>query len=333
MAVQSYSIEIKSINMYKFNALKGVLPVTPDKQSSINLIPQVQELAIYESIFEPLIRAEIAVVDYIGLFTNFPLTGEEIIIITYENIGDISVSDVPETRRFVFAIDAVEDISIENKNRATGYIIKCVSIEALANSLGTIQKSYKGNIIDTVGKVLTEHVYDRIDKFYPSYMPPNFEIEGNSTQPMTIVIPNMRPFQALDMLHKLVKSNDTSRYAYMFYQNANGFNFKTLQGMIKDTDSLALANNNKYKFLSDEISGTETSMLKNEGRVINNIKFNKRHSSIQKVATGYFNNNLFEIDIAQKAVRSTPAKREEVETIERHDFNTAAYKGWADFIC
>lgn len=323
MAVQSYSIEINAINIYKFGSLKTGIPSTPNGKTSLNIMPQVHEVTVYESIFAPVIKCEIAVFDYIGLFTNFPMTGEEVVIVEYKNIGDETV------RKWTFAIDSITDITADSKNRAVGFIISCVSIEGLANVLGPIQQGYRGTPTQISKQIFEEHIVQRIKQFYPSYISPNIFAEDNATSSSVIVVPNMHPIAAIDMVNDLADSEIPDKYTYLFYQNSRGFNFRTLQNLTQGSNAKRYAYKNRYKFFSDEISEKESNM-NNDVRVVSNLSFNKRHSSMQKVAAGYFNNNLFEINIAQKSVFSTRTTLDNIVTISKDKLNTVDYQQWAE---
>ena len=58
-------IKISNIEIEKFN-----------KRDKMSLMPQFMELTIYQSMFESTITAEMLVHDPIGLFVNYPFTGE-----------------------------------------------------------------------------------------------------------------------------------------------------------------------------------------------------------------------------------------------------------------
>lgn len=328
MAVQSFSIIIDQITIHKFKSLKSGLSATPDKRNSLNIIPQVHEISIYESIFEPILKCEIAIIDYIGLFTNFPLTGEEIVVISYRNVGD---DGAVNTREWTFAIDEIKDIAIKDDNRALSYMISCISIEALANSIGTVQKAYRGTPIQISKRIFEENIIKRIQEFYPGYRTPNIYTEDNATDNYALVIPNMHPIAAIDMVNDLTYSQVPDKYTYLFYQSINNvFNFRTLQGLISAPNARRNARRNSYKFFSDEIAEVGSNM-QNETRIVSKLAFNRRHSSLQKVAAGYFNNKLFEINIAQKAVHSTPTRVDDsyVSTMTKYPFNTTEYTEWA----
>jgi len=330
MAAQSFSINIESINVYKFKGLQSGKPIVADKQNSLNIMPQVVEVSLYESIFRPLMKCELVVNDFIGLFVNFPLTGEEIVEITYENIGDMKLgNEATSTRSWLFAIDEIRDISFKDDSRAMSYIISCVAIEGLANSLGTVQQFYHDKPIEISRKIFYDHIVNRIKQFFPSYKEPMVWVEDNDLSEHTIVIPNMHPLAAIDMVNDLTYSQTKNKYSYLFYQTNNGFSFRTLQDHFMNQAQRTWAYENRYKYFSNEIAELD-SRLNNQERIVSKIAINRRHSSMQKIATGYFNNNLFEINIAQKAVHSTKTDidSEHLSFIEDNKLNTRAYIDW-----
>lgn len=330
MAVQSYSIKIDSIIISKFGSLMSGIQTIPDKNNSLNILPQVHEVSIYESIWNPVIKCEIAVIDFIGLFTNFPLTGEEIVTIEYSNIGDVQANEVDSKRRWTFAIENISDISVKPDNRAMSYVITCMSIEGLANVLGTVQQGYRGNPVDISKNIFEDHIVQRVKQFFPSYQSPNIFAENNSLGDYVIVVPNMHPIAAIDMVNDLTYTQVPDKYTYLFYQNNDGFNFRTLQGLISGNNARRRALRNKYKYFSDEIAEAN-SIMNNETRIVSKLAFNKRHSTMQKVAAGYFNNNLFEINIAQKAIHATRGNVDDpdVKTLASNKLNTTDYTEWA----
>lgn len=332
MAALSYSIKIDSIVIHKFGSLRSGIKGIPDKNNSMNILPQVQEVTIYETIWSPVIKCELAVADFIGLFTNFPLTGEEIITIEYTNVGDEADKVADSKRTWTFAIDRISEISMKSDNRAMSYIITCMSIEGLANVLGTVQQGYRGTPVKISTQIFEEHIIQRVKKFFPSYVPPPVFTEDNSLDSYVIVVPNMHPIAAIDMVNDLTYSQVPNKYTYLFYQNNNGFHFRTLQGLQEGTNKRRRAVQNGYKYFSDEVAETG-SRMNNEVRVVSRLAFNKRHSTMQKVAAGYFNNNLFEINIAQKAIHATRAKIDDplndAEMLFPYKFNTESYTKWA----
>lgn len=325
--VSNSSYEIESIIMYKFKALQGGAIPKPDKKVAIDITLQVQETSLFESIFSPVMRAELAVADPIGLVHNFPISGEEAIFIKYKNTSD------QITNTLYFIIEDIGSITYEDDGRIAGYVIKLVAIEAYANALQRIQQSYEGTTPEIAKKLFDEHIDQKLKKFFPSYKTQPMFVEQNETMGQVIVIPNKNPFAAMAMLTDLaVNENDYKKYSFLFYQDLNGFNFRTLQGIHMSATSRDMAIRNTYRYLSNEISD-ERSGLNNEGRVITSLHFPRRIATFGKMAAGFFHNNLFEINIAQKSLHGTHTKynsdteedKDQIETVYENKLNTKEY--------
>lgn len=339
-----YSVEVSSIFLCKFGALAGGVPTVGDRKNIINLLPQVQEISIYESIFSPIMRAELAIYDPIGLFVNFPLSGEEIVIINYRNAYDGKLLNTgfekgdelferPKERTLTFVIESVDSLNAGMDARDQMYMIRCVALEAWANAKQTVQKGYLNKSVPDVAKeVHEEFINGRLRKLFPAYQTPNFIIENNDTLTSTFIIPNLAPFSAMSLLSDMaVSANKDLFHTYLFYQNHSGFNFVSMQGLFNKPNMRRKAFKNKYIYKSTEIvndNGTE-SPLYNEGRVVSSMTVNKRHSSLEKLALGYFHNNHFEINIAQKAVWGESTLVEKAKTIYDNQLNTDIYTNLA----
>lgn len=301
MADTSFTLEVQSITIHKFGSVVGISDpknITPDKKSSLDITPQVVQVNLYENLFMPVMRAELSVVDLIGLFVNFPISGEEIIIIRYKTVRD----DVSEESVLFFIIDSITDINIGDDNRSMSYIINCVALEAYANARQNVMKAYKDkNLVEISHNIFKDYITSPLKRILPGYTPKEWRADMNEMEPMTFVVPNMSPFFAINALSELAVSEKQGEHTYLFYQTMHGFNFRTLQGLFGDNRTLEDAKKNTYRYLAEE-SNEQYSTLKNEGRVITNFRINRRHATFQKVAAGYIQNRLFEVNIPQKAI-------------------------------
>jgi hypothetical protein len=94
----------------------------------------------------------------------------------------------------------------------------------------------------------------------------------------------------------------------LFYEDLEAFNFVTIQKLIKDARENSKAIENKpYTYVSDIEQGMKLSKDDPNDILyqITNIANNKRFSSIEKIAGGYYQNELFEISLLQKSFEST----------------------------
>lgn len=326
MTVNSHTYQIDSMILYKFGSLISGAPTVADKINSIDITLQAQEISVFESIFSPVIRAEIAVIDPIGLLVNFPLSGEEALYIRFKNIFD------QITRELYFVIDKVAYLNIADDARSMGYVLHCVAIEAYGNAKQTVQQAYHNTIPQIASDVYQQHVQKRVNDVFPKYQPLNLYVEDNDTRPQTVVIPNIHPFPAMRMLAEMaVNENSDRKHTYLMFQTATTFNFCTMQGLFEPTSRASRrvkAVKNKYVYISDQIEQPD-SKLNNEGRVVTSMVVNQRLSSFHKLSLGYFHNNLFEINIGQKAVWGQPTRADEVNTMYPNLLNTMSYIGLA----
>lgn len=318
MSDNTFALEIDSIILYKFGSLVSGLGKA-DKNTSIDISLQVQEVSVFESIHRQSLKCEIAVVDQVGLLFNFPISGEEAVVINYRNVKDNITSTL------YMIIDSVSDISTADDARSMAYVINCTSIESYANSKQTVQQAYHDTSPNIVKNIFDQHIVQRIKRVFPEYIPQTLFVENNDVQQSTVVIPNLHPFAAFSML-ALMSGEFKNRFTYLMYQTIKSYNFRTVQSMIDPNavNQRRKAFNLKYMYLSNQISD-KSSKMNNDGRVVQKLTVNKRLSSFQKLSAGYYHNNLFEINIAQKAVWGQPTRTEEIPTIYDNQLNTVTY--------
>jgi hypothetical protein len=319
MSVSNYTYELQSIVLYKFGALVSGIKTIPDMKTSIDISLQVHEVSIFQSLFSQYLKCELAVVDGIGLLFNFPVSGEEAVEIKYKNIVDDQVVTL------YMVVDSIDSISVSPDTRTMAYMINCISIECYANNKQTVQQAYHDTTPNIVKKVFNDHIVSRIQQVFPQYIPQPLFVENNDLQSQTVVIPNIHPFAAMSMLAEM--SGETSKkFTYLIYQTTSMYNFRTLQGLFNPaTPSRRKAKKNNYIYMSNQFTDGSSSKLQNEGRVVAKLTINQRLSSFGKLSMGYYHNNLFEINIAQKNVWGQPTRTEDIPTIYPNQLNTATY--------
>ena len=312
-------LELKIINVWieKFNFT--------DK---IDLLPQFVELSIYQSIFEPTIKAEMLINDNIGLFANYPFTGEEIITFEYQQLSGFDVTK-PDIKKIKFIISGVRDIAIDDRARAMMYIIDMKSLEFLQNTRKYVSHAYHDLAEDMAEKVYNTYISeDTKDKFEQSKP----FVKEESIKVRNLVIPNLRPFQAIQWLAKHAVAKDyENRFLYLFYEDLESFNFVTIQKLISDAQNKKQELKDKcYKYVSDiELADSQKLAKDYHLRLITNMVNNKRFSSIEKIAAGYYQNELFEISLLQKAYNSTVTELDTNNkpkySLEQNPLNTKEY--------
>ena len=151
-----------------------------------------------------------------------------------------------------------------------------------------------------------------------------------------MVVPGIRPFHAISWLAKHAVAKETDKhFLYLFYEDLKQYNFVTIQQIIEDAlKQRETLRKNKYRYISDigSLSKSTTGDQNQDLRVITNIVNNKRFSSIEKITSGYYQNELFEINMLQKAYASTPTELDEtyqydknIPSLGEHSLNTPGY--------
>jgi hypothetical protein len=310
-------IKVTSIWIEKFNFT--------DKQ---NLLPQFVELSIYQSIFEPTIKAEMLINDNIGLFANYPFTGEEIITIEYQQLSNVGVGK-PATKKIKFIISGVRDIGIDDRARAMMFIIDLRSLEYLQNTRKMVSHAYNDLVEDMAEKLYEKYISEDTKEKFNQVKP---FVKEESLKVRNLVVPNLRPYQAIQWLAKHAVAKDyENKFLYLFYEDLEAFNFVTIQKLIEDALKKKQELQDKaYKYVSDiELHNLYDKRDDSDLRLITNIVNNKRFASIEKIAGGYFQNELFEISLLQKAFNSTVTEldidKKPEFALEKNPLNTKEY--------
>ena len=292
-------------------AISDVSIMKFDGSDKMSIMPQFTELTLYQSIFEPVMKAEMLINDSIGLFVNYPFTGEEIVTVTWRqnNINDISTT-------LKFIIRGVRNVAMADRARSLMYVVDLTSLEFLQNTRKNVSHAYNDLCENMAEKIYNEYIKNDTQTKFQVTKPFNKE---ESLKIRSLIVPNLRPFQAIQWLAKhAVAKNSDNNYLYLFYEDNEAFNFVTIQKLIQDGTAKAKADK-KYRFVSDIEQGMSSASEQNDILYqISNIVNNKRFSSIEKIAGGYYQNELFEISLLQKSFTSTVKELDTTEKGSNH---------------
>jgi hypothetical protein len=280
------------------------------KSEKVSLMAQFVEFNYYESLFQPIIKATLLVNDTISLHTNFPLLGEETVEITIENTIDDkndsrvttpTTTAVQNITTHKFMVSDVRRLVPDDKSRSAIYALDLYSMEYYHNSRQSVQKAYRETYDQIVPKILKEYLQTEATKINTF----NFEPAKGI---VTTVVPNMQPLAAIRWLAQRAVPNDATHFNYMFFETMDGFHFETLQKMYKQTGQ-----KKSYIYFSDMTESARAATTSAQRTSLDQcsvtaIEFAKRYSTTEKIVTGFYENEYFEIDIFNKKVTSTPTE-------------------------
>lgn len=227
---------IKSQDLLRFAGdikLKEVQIISLNGQTA-NVINQIVSIEIYEDLFSPFISLTLVLresVDYINLF---PFVGEE-----YLDIEVVTpATDIPIKGRFyIYKITDRE----YTKDKEVVYALKAISEEFLTDSNVKISKAYSGNISESVENLLTKGGLNTKKDY-------TIERTTNSTK----VVANF--WNPIFTINKLSTSalNKSFSPSYLFYENRNGFNFRSIDELLKQKTYQTFVKDNYTRSVRDD---------------------------------------------------------------------------------
>ena len=269
----------------------------------INIIPQVVNLSIYENIDEPFMRAEIYLNDMISLVNNFPIIGEEFVVVIFEN-DEVSMP---------FFVEYIENIKLEKKGTTSNYIMSLVNPLSIADSMTNVMKAYRGPVSSMVRGIYNDYIVDGVRQLtensagFAYVVSRHLTTHNFLTVPVVeeslgddngvVCIPNMKPVHAIKWLaSKAVPKNYSESYDYKFFQSSKGSVFATTHYLVNKSKN-NIKTDRKYIYIGENALVNKTNY--EHKNVIKNLYVHNRHKTISKITDGYFQNMFFEINLAR----------------------------------
>lgn len=186
--------------------------LTNTSGDTLDIQDLVAEINVYEQLGQPILLADITVVDASGLYSKFPVTGQE------------TVQAVITRGDFKFELDmhvaAVKDYTIVNDFTVT-YRLDCVQKEYFHNSLQLVSESYEGNITSIAESIFQDYLYTNID----------FKEETQGTY--KVVIPSWNPYKAIRWL--MGRARDSFNIPFVCYNTLrNGLYMVSLKSLFEE---------------------------------------------------------------------------------------------------
>ena len=225
------SLEVGTASKFIVNELSIVT-----KSGKLDISGLYEELNIFDSILLPVISGSILISDSIGLSAKLIFDGSESILI------DLSKSQGSNVLNYKKAFRVYKQSDRENVNQnSEKYILHFVSDEMMFSDQQLVNQAYKTTYSDIVKKILSVYLKTPSNKL-------NGIIE-TSTGIRDVVIPNLRPLDAIDWCAK--RAIDEKRSAnFLFFENNLGYNFVTLSTLLSQPELF------KIKFSAKNLEST-----------------------------------------------------------------------------
>lgn len=286
-----------------------------DGTETLNIFNLVRSIDIYESLTNYTVSADIYIAEGIELINNFPLAGEERVSITFQTPSRQSIT-------YEFLVSKIDSQRSNDAGNLKSYVLRCVTEDLLINSFKTFSKRYKDKKYDeALIEVITQDLGTTVGA-------PDVE---KTKGEFDFTVNNVRPFQVVDLLCERAISGEGNKSSiFFFYQDNQGYHFKTLEKLIKERKAGA----EHLQFFYDTRNRVED--YEKGINVRNIIAYDTvtQGSSIEKVKSGAMRMRVHEFDIRtgeyyKKEEYINPSDNGGYEKLDgASDFNSSAFNGY-----
>jgi hypothetical protein len=199
-------------------------------EDGVNIQSLVSEMNIYEGINKNSVAGTLVILDSINLIGNLPIQGTERLSFKLSTPGAHEfghIVDCSEETGYPMHVYKLTDKKQLNEGTCS-YILHFCSREFLRSLRTRVSESFEGTIDEMVTKILADENY--LDSKKTLF----YQKTRNQDK---LVVPNMRPFKAIEMLSKRALSDQTESNSagYHFYETTKGFHFRSFESMSVDS--------------------------------------------------------------------------------------------------
>ena len=213
------SFEIKKSTQFRINEL-----VIVTKTSKIDISGIYDEINIFDSMFMSVISGNILIRDSLGLSNKFLFDGSEALLIDIKKSEDSDFANFKKAFRIYKQTDRRSD-----RPGSEFYKLHFVTDDLIYSDQQRINQYYEEKYSEIIKKILVDYL-----------KAPSNNLKGlyeNSFGLKKVVIPNLRPLEAIEWCAKrAVDNNDSANF--VFFQNLTGYNFATLSTLLSQKEIL-----------------------------------------------------------------------------------------------
>ena len=255
----------------------------------VNVIDQISQINIYESIETPYITGSLLLSDSSGVAELLPLQGQERLLLKLRTPGHASALDFNDYHAIIISVEK----RFQTTDREQTFLLSWTTFEHYKNLRVKVSSSFSGTISSIVTRILREK------KFLGTKKSLHIDETKNLRK---YVIPNINPFKAIEMLRKEAVNTEGSPH-FVFFENSEGYHFRSIDTLIGQQGKLNIPHKRTYKYEPPQAGGnpdkdpeiTLNTILHWEAEDNNNSFFNARH--------GFFASTLYYHDIFNKNIQ------------------------------
>ena len=264
--------------------LDGVL-IVGSSGARINVADQVQELNIYESIDSAYISGNLLISDNSGIAEALPLLGQERLLFKLRTPSHEGTVDFNNYHAIIYNVQK----RFTSSEREHIIIMNWTTVDHLKNIRTKISSSFKGTISDIVQKIVKSDEYLGSKK--PLFIEPTKNIRK-------YVIPNLAPFQAINLMREEAVSADDSSPHYLFFETPTGYHFRSFDSLLGQKKELSVPHKNIYRSQPSAQNNPESNLA-----TILDWQVDDNSNSFLNTRLGMYGSTLFYHDIFNKNIQ------------------------------
>ena len=253
----------------------------------------VQELNVYESIYRHAVTGTVVIGDTQNQIARMKIQGLEriefkLIRPGYKDSIDASVKTG----------EPFEVYKITNRKMVTPtlmvYTLHFASREFMRNIRTKVSQAYSGRYDLAVLDILSDKDYlDSRKKLF-------YEPTANQDK---IVVPNVRPFDAIQTIASKAMPNNSGGVGYYFYETTKGFNFRSWDSMVARAGAFARRPKQQFYYQPLKLSNErETDKVQEGYQTIESFEFiNNIHDVAANVALGTYGHRVLTHNLYSKS--------------------------------
>ena len=264
--------------------LDGVM-IVGSSGARLNIMDQVQEFHIYQSIDTPYISGNIMIADSAGVAEVLPLLGQERLLFKLRTPSHSSSIDFNNYHAIVYNVEK----RFSTSDREHILVLNWTTLEHYKNVRTKISASFKGTISEIVQKIIKD------DNYLGSKKPLTIEPTRNIRK---FVIPNLTPFQAINLIKSEAISGVEQSPHFVFFETPAGFHFRSFDSLLGQRRDLSVKHKNTYRSQPPEQNNAEANLS-----TILDWQVDDNSNSFLNTRLGMYGSTLFYHDIFNKNIQ------------------------------
>jgi len=258
----------------------------------------VDELNIYESIYKNALTGSVVITDAQNLIAKLEIHGTErisFVVKTPGKSGNRDIINASAESGHPFHIYKITD-RVQTAPGTLRYILHFGSREFMRNIRTKVSQAYDGRLDRAVYAMFLD------ENYLDSKKTLTFEPCGNSDK---ITIPNMRPFDAINMIAKKALPEKSNGVGYYFYETTKGYHFRSWENMCVSQGSNKRPTKQEFYYAPINIKDDTTideDKVEYDYRLVDSYEFiNNFHDTAANTALGTYGNKVISYNFFDKS--------------------------------